>query len=92
MSLLAPGPAAPSWAVRPHAWNVPGSRPGHHDLSDDAPATAERAALADYLGCNEEARGAAWAAWSAELNSTDWDEAEYWLDVEFVEPCPEHTK
>ncbi|CAM3837053.1 hypothetical protein [Deinococcus frigens] len=61
-----------------------------HGPSDDAPTAAERAALADYLGCHEEARAAAWAAWSVELNPADWDKAEYWLDVEFVEPCPEH--
>ncbi|CAM4313503.1 hypothetical protein [Deinococcus marmoris] len=58
--------------------------------SDDIPSPAERTALADYLGCHEEARAAAWLAWTAELNPLDWDQAEYWLDVEFIEPCPEH--
>lgn len=57
---------------------------------DDLPSAEERSALADYLGCHEEARAAAWAAWCMELNPAQWDEAEYWLDVEFVEPCPEH--
>ncbi|MFK7601913.1 hypothetical protein ACI3L1_06840 [Deinococcus sp. SM5_A1] len=53
------------------------------------PRDEECIALADYLGCHEEARAAAWAAWTAELNPLDWDGAEYWLDVEFVEPCLE---
>lgn len=61
-----------------------------HGQQGDIPSPAERTALADYLGCHEEARAAAWAAWCAELNSLDWDQAEYWLDVEFIEPCPEH--
>lgn len=60
-----------------------------HGQLDDIPTAAERIALADHLGCHEEARAAAWAAWCAELNPAQWDEAEYWLDVEFVEPCPE---
>ncbi|MBB6016827.1 hypothetical protein ACFP9V_19170 [Deinococcus radiopugnans] len=60
-----------------------------HGLSDDVPTPEERTALADYLGCHEEARAEAWAAWAAELNPTERDAAEYWLDVEFVEPCPE---
>ncbi len=60
-----------------------------HGQSDDIPTAAERAALADYLGCHEEVRAAAWLAWTAELNPLDWDQAEYWLDVEFIEPCPE---
>ncbi|CAM3160165.1 TerB family tellurite resistance protein [Deinococcus saxicola] len=50
--------------------------------SDDIPSPAERTTLADYLGCHEEARAAAWAA---ELNPLDWDQADYWLDVEFIE-------
>lgn len=61
-----------------------------HGDSDDRPTPEERTALADYLGCHEEIRAEAWAAWAAELSPADWDEAEYWLDVEFVEPCPEH--
>lgn len=61
-----------------------------HGHADDVPSAEERTALADYLGCHEEARAAAWAVWSVELNPADWDAAEYWLDVEFVEPCPEH--
>lgn len=60
-----------------------------HGESDDRPTPEERTALADYLGCHEEARADAWMAWSVDLNPADWDAAEYWLDVEFVEPCPE---
>ncbi|WP_420594292.1 hypothetical protein [Deinococcus sp.] len=55
----------------------------------DAPTPAQRTALADYLGCHEDARAAAFEAWVPELVSVTADEAEYWLDVEFVEPCPE---
>ncbi|MBB5362037.1 hypothetical protein [Deinococcus humi] len=58
--------------------------------SDDLSSAQERTALADYLGCHEDTRAAAWAAWSVELNPADWDTAQYWLDVEFIEPCPEH--
>lgn len=50
-----------------------------------------RQRLADYLGCHEETRAAAWDAWSDLLDDApeiDPDAAEYWLDVEFVEPCP----
>lgn len=57
--------------------------------NDDRPSVDERSALADDLGCHEEARAAAWAAWCAELGSEDQAVAEYWLDVEFIEPCPE---
>jgi hypothetical protein len=58
--------------------------------SDDRPSAEEPTALADSLGCHEQARAAAWAAWSVELNPADWDAAQYWLEVEFIEPCPEH--
>ncbi|QLG13318.1 hypothetical protein HLB42_20540 (plasmid) [Deinococcus sp. D7000] len=57
--------------------------------ADDASSQEQRTGLADYLGCHEEARASAWEAWCAELNPADWDAAEYWLDVEFIEPCPE---
>ncbi|CAM3517160.1 TerB family tellurite resistance protein [Deinococcus saxicola] len=60
-----------------------------HGHPDDAPGQQQRTELADYLGCHDEARASAWEAWSAELNPADWDTAEYWLDVEFIEPCPE---
>ncbi|WP_420594329.1 hypothetical protein [Deinococcus sp.] len=59
-----------------------------HGEPDDAPTPAERTALADYLGCHEDARAAAYEAWCAELVGVTADEAAYWLDVEFVEPCP----
>ena len=60
-----------------------------HGEPGDALPPDERLALADYLGCHEEIRAEAWAAWVVDLNPADWDAAEYWLDVEFVEPCPE---
>ena len=53
--------------------------------------TETRQALSDFLGCHEEIRAAAWAAWSDLLDDhpeIDVDAAEYWLDVELVEPCP----
>lgn len=52
----------------------------------------ERVALADFLGCHEDVRQEVLAAWQellSEQPEIDVDEAEYWLDVEFVEPCPE---
>ena len=53
----------------------------------------ERQALGDYLGCHEEARAAAWEAWQEvfpdEPEYAQADDIEYWLDVEFVQPCPE---
>ncbi|WP_255447939.1 hypothetical protein [Deinococcus sp. AJ005] len=35
------------------------------------------------------ARAAAFAVWCTELDDLTEDEAAYWLDVEFIEPCPE---
>ena len=63
------------------------------DLGEDVDEAGSdtRQALADYLGCHEEARAAAWDAWGDLLDDhpeIDSDAAEYWLDVEFVEPCP----
>ena len=57
-------------------------------LAGDGPDEDERLALADYLGCHEEARAEAWAVWRTvlELEGHDLGDAEYWLDVEFVEP------
>lgn len=60
-----------------------------HGNQEDPPSPQQRTELADYLGCHEEARASAWEAWAVELNPIDWDTAQYWLDVEFVEPCPE---
>ncbi|WP_415789439.1 hypothetical protein [Deinococcus saxicola] len=57
--------------------------------SDDIPTPAERATLADDLGCQEEARAAARAA---ELNPIAWDRGEYCLDVKVIDPCPEHQR
>lgn len=56
----------------------------------DAPGMLPRVVLADHLGCHEEVRAQAWAVWAARLNPLDWDAAEYWLDVDFPEPCPEY--
>ena len=57
----------------------------------DAPDPFTRADLADRLGCNEDLREEAWIAWRYELGveGRSVDDAEYWLDVEFVQPCPE---
>lgn len=60
-----------------------------HGEGDDAPSAAERTALADYLGCHEEMRAAAFAVWRTELEGVTENEAAYWLDVEFIEPCHE---
>ncbi len=60
-----------------------------HGEPGDALGAAERTALADYLGCHEEVRVAAFAVWCQELDGVTEDEAAYWLDVEFIEPCPE---
>lgn len=67
------------------AWRADQGQP----LDDPDPLT--RAALADRLGCDEDLRAEAWAAWRDELlaDRCSVDEAEYWLDVEFVQPCPE---
>lgn len=59
--------------------------------ADEGPDPAARRALADYLGCHEEARDEAWERWRrrlAEDPGVNLGDAEYWLDVEFVEPCP----
>ncbi|CAM4295406.1 hypothetical protein [Deinococcus marmoris] len=60
-----------------------------HGNGDDGPSAAERTALADYLGCHKDVRAAALAVWCEELDGVTENEAEYWLDVEFVEPCHE---
>ncbi|CAM3440374.1 TerB family tellurite resistance protein [Deinococcus saxicola] len=60
-----------------------------HGEGDDAPSAAERTALADDLGCHEDVRAAAFAVWCTELDDVTDDEAAYWLDVEFIEPCHE---
>ena len=51
-----------------------------------------RLELADYLGCHPEVQAEVWAAWRDVLlleGEIGEDDAEFWLDVEFVEPCPE---
>ncbi len=50
--------------------------------------------LADFLVCHPDVQAEAWAAWQeiiVEGGDIDEDEAQYWLDVEFAEPCPEHS-
>lgn len=62
------------------------------DLGGTAGLDAQtRAALADRLGCDEDLRAEAWTTWRTMLipDGCPVDEAEYWLDVEFVQPCPE---
>ena len=61
-----------------------------HDELGDAPSAAERTALADFLGCHEEVRAVAFAVWCQELGGVTEDEAAYWLDVDFIEPCLEY--
>lgn len=58
-------------------------------IGNDGPSATERTALADYLGCDDDARDAAFAVWCEELDGVTEDEAAYWLDVEFTQPCPE---
>ena len=57
----------------------------------DGPDAATRSDLADRLGCDEDLRAEVWSAWRDELiaQGRDLNDAEYWLDTEFVEPCPE---
>lgn len=48
--------------------------------------------LADLLGCHPDVQAEAWAAWQElmdEGGDVDEDEAEYWLHIEFIEPCPQ---
>jgi hypothetical protein len=61
-------------------------------LSREGPAPELRVELADFLGCHSDVQAEAWAAWQelmTEGSDVDENEAEYWLDVEFVEPCPQ---
>ena len=63
-------------------------------LTRDGPALELRSELADYLGCHPDVQAQAWEAWQelmADGGDVEEKEAEYWLDVEFVEPCPEHS-
>ena len=57
------------------------------------PDQETRTSLADRLGCDEDLRAEAWAAWRDELiaGGRSVDEAGCWLDVEFMSPCPEDT-
>ncbi|THF68330.1 hypothetical protein E7T06_16835 [Deinococcus sp. Arct2-2] len=61
-------------------------------LSREGPDLELRGELADFLGCHPDVQAEAWAAWQelmTEGGDIEEDEAEYWLDVEFVEPCPQ---
>ncbi|MFB9991205.1 hypothetical protein ACFFLM_04310 [Deinococcus oregonensis] len=57
-------------------------------LSREGPDLVTRVELADFLGCHPEVQAEAWSAWQEILEAEDEDEAQYWLDVEFVEACP----
>lgn len=52
-----------------------------------------RTSLADRLGCDEDLRAETWAAWRDDLiaDGRSVDDVEFWLDVMFVQPCPEDT-
>lgn len=68
------------------------TRPQGLTPAEDEVEADTRQRLADYLGCHEDVRAAAWDAWADLLDDApevDPDAAEYWLDVEFVEPCPQ---
>ena len=60
-----------------------------HGEQSEALPPEQRTALADYLGCHDDARDAAFAVWCTELDDVTEDEAAYWLDIEFITPCPE---
>lgn len=57
----------------------------------EAPDLDVRVVLADRLDCDEDLRAEPWAAWRDDMiaDGRSVDGAEYWLDVEFVQPCPE---
>jgi hypothetical protein len=71
------------------------------DLLDDAyredrglgtagPDPVTRLELADYLGCHPKVQAQVWEAWQELLRleqDVEEGDAEFWLDVEFVEPC-----
>jgi hypothetical protein len=61
-------------------------------LGTNGPDPAVRLELADFLGCHPEVQAEVWAAWRDVLlleGEIEENEAEFWLDVEFVEPCPQ---
>ncbi|WP_245556631.1 hypothetical protein [Deinococcus aquatilis] len=51
----------------------------------------ERVELMAYLGRHPDVQTEVWAAWQELLGAREDADAQYWLDVEFVEPCPEHS-
>ncbi|MBX8466459.1 hypothetical protein BXU09_17715 [Deinococcus sp. LM3] len=57
------------------------------------PDQESRTHLADRPGCDEDLRAEAWVAWRDDLiaDGRSVDDAMYWLDVAFVQPCPEDT-
>jgi hypothetical protein len=60
-------------------------------LPSEGVGWTKRGTLANYLGCHPEALTKAWAAWQeilAEGGDVDEDEAQYWLNVEFVKLRP----
>ncbi|WP_229752806.1 hypothetical protein [Deinococcus aerophilus] len=56
---------------------------------ENAPSGEERTALAAYLGCHDDVREEAWAVWCGRLAPTRRNDAAYWLNVGFIEPCLE---
>ena len=67
-----------------------------HERGGDGPGLtlAQRTALSDYLGCHQEVSAAVWEDWKTELERrhVDLGDAEYWLDVELIEPCPQERQ
>ncbi|UQN10125.1 hypothetical protein [Deinococcus sp. QL22] len=53
-----------------------------------------RLELADHLGCHPELQAQVWEVWQEMLileGDVEEGDALFWLDVEFVEPCPEQS-
>ncbi|UQN06256.1 hypothetical protein [Deinococcus sp. QL22] len=62
-------------------------------LTHDGPDLTVRLELADYLGCHPEVQSETWNVWQELMGDEEGDvledDAAFWLDVEFVEPCPD---
>lgn len=60
-------------------------------LGATGPDPVTRQELADLIGCHPELRDAVWDEWRwlMVLETVVEDDAEYWLDAEFVHPRPE---
>ena len=60
-------------------------------LGNAGPDPVTRLELADYLGCHPEVQAQVWETWQELLTLEDEvqeEDAAFWLDVEFVKPCP----